>query len=163
MLQEAPLLYGRGMKRRLALPAALLALAACDRSEPQPPTATVEDAWVRLPAVAGRPGALYFRAEGTARPTRIVGITSPRAERIELHETVREGGVARMVPLREDAFGPGEPLVFEPGGRHAMVFGLDPALEPGDAIPLTITFDPAPPVTIEAEARGPGGAGHSGH
>ncbi len=138
-------------------------LSAC-QGEPQSASASVEDAWVRLPAVSGRPGALYFRAEGTARPIRIVGIASPRVERIEMHQTVTENGVSRMARLEDDAFGPGEPLVFEPGGKHAMLFGLDPELEPGDAISVTYTFDPAPPVTVQAEVRGPGeNAGHAGH
>lgn len=150
------------MRCLLACAAALL-LVACDAGEAEPPTASVENAWIRLPAVSGRPGALYFRAEGTAHPIRIVGITSPRAERIEMHQTVTENGVSRMIRLEDDAFGPGEPLVFEPGGKHAMLFGLDPALELGDTIPVTITFDPAPPVTVEAEVRGPGDAGHAGH
>lgn len=151
------------MKRLLAIAAALV-LPACEAEAPEPPRAEVEEAWLRLPAVPGRPAALYFRAEGTSHPIRITGITSPRAERIELHQTRTIDGVSRMARLEDDAFGPGAPLVFEPGGKHAMVFGLDPAVEPGDSVPFTLTFDPAPPVTVEAEARAAGDAPeHGGH
>ena len=86
-----------------------------------------------------------------------------RFGRIELHETLSENGVSRMVPLEDATFGPGEPLVFEPGGRHAMLFDMDPALAPGSTIPLVFRFDPAPPVTVEAEVHGPGGVGHEDH
>jgi copper(I)-binding protein len=68
-----------------------------------------------------------------------------------------------MVPLRNATFAPDAPLVFEPGGRHAMLFDLDPALRPGGRVALTFRFEPAPPVTVEAEVRGPGDVGHGGH
>jgi copper(I)-binding protein len=56
-------------------------------------------------------------------------------------------------------------LTFKPGGKHAMLFGLDPALKPGAKVSLTFTFEPAPPVKVEAIVHGPGGGGggHSGH
>lgn len=148
--------------RRLLAAAAFLALAACDRA-PEEPRVGVEEAWVRLPAVPGRPGALYFTLTANNDPTRLVAIESDQVERIELHDSRMEGGVARMVPLApgEATFGNGR-LVFEPGGKHAMLFGIDPAIEPGDRLSLTLRFDPAPPVDVAAEVRGAGG-GHEGH
>jgi copper(I)-binding protein len=55
-------------------------------------------------------------------------------------------------------------LVFEPGGRHAMLFGIAPRVKPGDRIPITFSFNVAPPITVEAEVRAAGDeAPHSGH
>ncbi len=65
-----------------------------------------------------------------------------------------------MVPI-DGNFPPGGQMKFEPGGRHAMLFDIDPAVRAGDKIPLTFTFEPAPPVTVEAEVRAAGG--HAGH
>ena len=143
---------------RLVLASTLaLALGACDvpRAEPQ---VTVEDARVTLPAVKGRPGAAYFTLRTNAQPVRITGISSPRAERIELHEMSMAGNVMRMGPLKDTSFPADGELRFEPGGKHAMVFGVDPALRPDQSVPLTFTFEQAPSVTVQAEVRGPGGA-----
>ncbi|HEY0011638.1 MAG TPA: copper chaperone PCu(A)C [Allosphingosinicella sp.] len=129
--------------------AAALALISCGPGESGPPQVTAEHAVVTLPAAAGRPGAAYFQLE-TNRPARLVSVASPSARRIELHE---EG----MRPAASFALTPDEPLHFRPGGRHAMLFDLDPALRPGGRVTLTFTFEGGPaPVVAEAEVRAPG-------
>lgn len=148
------------MRSAVPILAALLALPACDAVPPEPRVA-VEDAAVMLPVLPGRPGSAYFVLRTNNDPTRLTGVTSPRIGRIELHETVTEGSVARMRPLRDTSFGPDEPLSFAAGGRHAMLFDIDPQLRAGATIPLTFTFEPAPPVTVEAEVRA-AGASHEG-
>jgi hypothetical protein len=81
--------------------------------------------------------------------TRLTGVASPKAQRIEMHE-------AGMRQVESVAFTSGEPLAFAAGGRHAMIFGLDPSLKVGGRIPLSFVFDNAPPITVEAELRRPG-------
>lgn len=162
MRQEAALSYARAMRAAPPILAAMLALAGCDRAPPEP-RVTVEHAAVTLPVLPGRPGAAYFTLRTNGDPTRLTGVSSPRVGRIELHETIAgAGGVAAMRPLEHAAFAPDEPLVFAPGGRHAMLFDVDAALRPGDTVRLTFAFDSAPPVTVEARVRPPGdhGAAH---
>ena len=134
---------------------------------PMQPTAAspgqCEDAVITLPAIAGRPGAGYFTLATNVDPTRLVAISSPAVERIELHQTISENGRSRMVTIDRPAFSPATPLRFEPGGRHLMLFGIDPSLRPGDHVRLSFRFDPAPPVEVEAEIRAAGDAGHEGH
>jgi copper(I)-binding protein len=141
--------------------AALLALAACNQGAPPEPAVEVDGATMMLPPVPGRPGAAYFTLRTNNDPTKIVSVTSPRVERIELHQTREENGISKMAPISDLTFPPGGEMKFKPGGRHAMLFGLDPALKAGDKIPLTFTFEPAPPVTVQAEVQAPGG--HAGH
>lgn len=141
---------------------ALLPLAACDTA-PKAPEVAVSEAWVRLPAVAGRPGAAYFTLTSNGAPTKLVSVTSPDVERIELHDSMSEGGMMKMAPLTDTAFPADGKMEFAPGGKHAMLFGIDPKIQPGGKIRLTFTFDPAPAVTAEAEARAAGDPGHSGH
>lgn len=148
----------------MPLPAAtaialVLLLAACEQA-PSAPRVTVEDAVVRLPPVPGRPGAAYFVLRTGSDPIRLLALSSPRAERIELHESRMSNGVSRMDPAGDLAFT--GTLAFRPGGKHAMLFGLDPALKPGDPLPLTFAFAPAPSVTVTARVEGVGG-GNSGH
>jgi copper(I)-binding protein len=147
----------------LAALAAGLLLAGCDRP-PADGTVRVSRAWVRLPAVKNRPAAAYFRMEAGSEGTRLTGLSSPAARWIELHETQMSGTTARMKRRKEVEFPSRGELVFEPAGRHAMMFGISPKVKPGDHIPLTFSFNVAPPVTVVAEVRGPADEGpHEGH
>lgn len=151
------------MIRFLSLIAAsflLFPLAGCG---PSGAPVVVEDAFITLPPVAGRPGAGYFTLRSRHGPARLVSVSSQHAERIELHETVTVDGVTRMQPIDEVTFSPGQPARFEPGGRHLMLFGVDAELEAGQHIALLFRFDGLDPVEVQAEVRAPGGARHDGH
>jgi periplasmic copper chaperone A len=137
-----------------ALAGAML-LAGCDRPPPDG-TVRVRHAWVRLPAAKSRPGGAYFRLEAGSEGTRLLGVSSPAVRWVELHETETKGGEARMKRRREIEFPSRGELVFEPGGRHAMLFGINPRVKAGDRIPLTFSFNVATPVTVEAEVRAAG-------
>ena len=151
------------LKGHVFVALAAAALAGCDRP-PADGTVRVSHAWVRLPAAGNRPGSAYFRMEAGSEGTRLVGVSSPAARWIELHETEMKGTTARMKRRREVEFPSRGELVFEPGGRHAMLFGLNPKAKAGDRIPLTFSFNVAPPVTVEAEVRGPADEDpHKGH
>lgn len=145
---------------RMLAASSLLLLAACEGT-PQQPSVTVTDAVVTVPAVPGGPGAAYFTMRGTGRGGILQGLSSPRIERIELHETRSEGGMSRMAAIERVAVADSD-VRFEPGGKHAMLFGVDPALKVGDRISVTFTFEGAPAVTVEADVRGPGQA-HAAH
>ena len=141
----------------LALSAAGLFLASCERGGVPDGTVQVREAWVRLPAAASRPGAAYFRMEAGSEGTRLIGVSTPAARWIELHESRTEGRLSKMRQRKEFEFPSRGELVFEPGGAHVMLFGLDRNLKPGDKVPLTFSFDVAPPVTVQAEVHGPAG------
>jgi copper(I)-binding protein len=143
--------------------AAAAALAGCDRPPPDG-TVRVSGVWVRLPAAKNRPGGAYFRLEAGSEGTRLVGVSSPGVRWIELHETSMDGDRAKMKQRKEIEFPSRGELVFEPGGRHAMLFGIDAKVRPGDRIPLTFSFNVAPPITVDAEVRAAGDeAPHEGH
>jgi copper(I)-binding protein len=128
------------------------------------PQIVVEDAVMTVPAVRGGPGAAYFTLKTNVDASRLVSVTSPSIRSIELHQTREEGGRTGMVPLDEAGatFGPDTPLVFAPGGKHAMLMDVAPGLVPGGKVRLTFNVDPARPVTVEADVRGPGQA-HAAH
>src|SRR5205085_5354726 len=113
---------------------ALALLAACSQGNP---AVTVEDAVVRLPAVAGNPGAAYFTLRTNRTPMRILGVSSPQIQRIELHESEMAGGRMRMGPLDDNSFTAEGVKVFEEGGAHAMLFGINPAVRAGGTVRLT--------------------------
>jgi hypothetical protein len=143
------------IRRVFAAVAGAMLLAGCDRPPPDG-TVRVSDVWVRLPAVKSRPGGAYFRMEAGSEGTRLIGVTSPSVRWIELHETETENGRTRMKQRKEVEFPSRGELVFEPGGRHAMLFGIDSKVKPGNRIPLTFAFNVAPPITVEAQVLAAG-------
>jgi copper(I)-binding protein len=151
-------------KKSIAATALALCLLAggCDRPPPHG-SVRVGEATVRLPAVEGQPGSAYFALEAGSEGTRLLSVSSPLVRRIELHESKMEGSVSRMKRQKDVEFPPHGKLVFEPGGRHAMLFGINSAVKAGTKLPLTFAFNVAPPVTVDAEVRALGEEGHDGH
>ncbi len=139
------------MKSVVLILAMTLALAGC-RNPPRSEAPQVADAWVRLPAVPGHPAAAYFTVRGGASEARLARVSSPQVERIELHGP-------GMRPLGPQTVPAGGELVFAPGGRHAMLFDIDPSVRVGGRVRLTFSFEAEPPVTVEAEVRGAGDPG----
>jgi copper(I)-binding protein len=148
------------MRAILATALVAAALSGCNRA-PAEPRVTAEDVIVTLPAVPGRPGAAYFTLRTNRSPTTLVSVTSPLIQRIELHQSM-EHGMAKITSPEDLAFSGNGRLEFEPGGKHAMLFGIGKSVKVGDKIPLTFTFDPVPAITVDAEVRGPGEV-HEGH
>lgn len=128
-------------------------LSACQQ---QPAEPVVERAWARLPAVTGRPGAAYFTLKGGRTADTLVGVSSSAAGRAELHETVKRDRVNAMQPLGELALGVGQSVVFEPGGRHVMLFDLATTLKPGDRIPLTLSLASGKKLETQVQLVGAG-------
>jgi periplasmic copper chaperone A len=128
------------------LVAAALLVAGCA----QPAELAVADAWVRLPAVAGRPGAAYFTLRGGPQGDTLLAVSTPAALRAELHETRDQGGTKSMRPVRDVAVPARGTVEFAPGGRHVMLFDLGPGVKAGTRVPLAFAF--AGGKRIEAQA-----------
>lgn len=113
----------------------------------------VMDAWVRLPAVSSRPAAGFFLVHGTPKADALVSVSSPKAQRIEMHSMTEENGVMRMRAEASFAVPAKGELKFVPGGSHLMIFGLAADVKPGDKLPLTFTFKSGAKVTLNADTR----------
>lgn len=135
------------MRPCFAFAAATLALSGCG-PEPQ---LYVSDAWIRLPAVTGRPAAAYFTVHGGPTDARLVNVSGNLAVRSELHETRRmpNGGMT-MAPLQAVPVPALKEVEFAPGGRHVMLFGINPAVKRGSAMTLTFTFADATRIQLDA-------------
>jgi copper(I)-binding protein len=133
----------------LAAICAALPLGGCGRD--QAAELRVEDAWVRLPAAAGRPAAGYFVLRGGAAPERLATIESPQSERAELHQGGMMDGMMTMRPMNGVDLPADGRAKFAPGGDHVMLFGIDPAVRPGSTMTLRFRFQSG--ATREAAAR----------
>ncbi len=134
----------------MALIGMAVALAGCSR------TPAVEDAWVRLPAVPGRPAAAYATIDPGTFTIVLTGIVSPAARRIELHRSMAgDHGAMTMRPVERLPISK-DRVTLAPGGLHAMLFDLKGDLHPGGTIPLTFRFDDRDEITIDATLVGAG-------
>lgn len=104
----------------------------------------VLEAFARAAPMAGGNGAAFLLVQnGLEQPVQFVSALSSVSDATELHESIEEGGVVKMVPHPEGFVVPaGETLVLQPGGKHVMFLGLKQPLAAGEAISLTLTFSP---------------------
>lgn len=112
----------------------------------------VSDAWARSPMEDV--GAVYFTVSNAGDAAdALVAVAVEVAQRAEIHETVMEGGEAQMQPVGSVEIPAGGEMAFEPGGYHVMLFDLVEPLVEGDTISLTLTFEEAGEVQVDAEVR----------
>ncbi|WP_010544353.1 copper chaperone PCu(A)C [Sphingomonas elodea] len=140
--------------RTLAGLVAVTLLAACS---PQADGVKVDGAWIRLPAVAGQPGAAYFTLHGGREAETLVGVSTRAADRAEMHDSAKDAaGVAKMTQIASLDLPVGSQVKFAPGGKHVMLFGVVPNVHAGEKVPLTLRFASGHTVTAVADVAVPG-------
>lgn len=126
----------------------------------------VMGASVRPPVVASiKTGALYatLMNHGSSAD-KLLAISTPDAEAVELHETVEKDGIVSMVPVQEVAIAAGATVELKPNAMHGMITGLKRELKVGDSVPFTLTFEKAGQVTTTAVVENVGHThDHSAH
>jgi periplasmic copper chaperone A len=139
---------------------AALLIAGCGTK----PVESVTGATVTLPAVPGRPGAAYFTLNGGAADNRLMQVSSPQSVRIELHESSMKNGMMTMNPLEGGVAVPaGGKVIFAPGGKHAMLFDLNPKIGPGTTMRLSFTYANGRVIEAEAAVKAAGDTGGHMH
>jgi copper(I)-binding protein len=145
------------MRHVVLAAAALLALAATPALAQG---VQVHDAWARATTSAARVGGVFLTLKATGEGDRVVSASSPVAEKVELHETIRDGNVMRMREVPALMVPAGGTVELKPGSYHIMLIGLKQPLNRGESFPLTITFEKAPAVTTTVTVQAAGGMGH---
>lgn len=139
----------------------------------------VEDAWVKatdasggtdhseatggpssvVPNTHGGGGAMA-PVFGTVRnqsneDVRLVEVASAVSGEAELHETVSGTAGGSMMREREGGFviPAGGELVFEPGGNHIMLMGVQDSIRTGQEVTVTLTLENGDTSEIVASAR----------
>jgi iron complex transport system substrate-binding protein len=143
------------MRRRLPAAGALLLLALGAATAAVRPV-EIGSGWARPTAPGTTVGAGYLEIRNLgAVADRLVGASSPRATRVEMHESHLEGGIARMRAVAGLALPAGASLRFEPGALHLMLVGLTAPLVAGQRLPIVLRFERAGAVATTLEVREP--------
>ena len=136
------------------LAAALVATSGCSQ---QKAVRGVEQAEVRLPAVKGNPGAAYFTLKGGATDERLAEVSSPQVIRVALHDSSMKDGMMSMSKMESGVAIPaGGSVAFAPGGRHAMLFDINPSVKPGGTLKLIFTYGDGSKVETDATVKAAG-------
>jgi len=106
---------------------------------------TVLAAWSRATGPGMSVGAGYMMiANLGAAPDRLLSVSSPIAERVEIHRTSIEDGTVRMRQVADGVTVPARGTVeFSPGGLHLILVQLKQSLRAGQSVPLTLVFERA--------------------
>lgn len=119
-----------------------------------PATFTVTDAWSRAMPPTAPTGAVYFTLRNpNGEDDSLIGASTPRAERAELHTHVQQGELMSMKKVDSVNVPANGTLEFAPGGHHVMLFNMTQPLKAGESFPLTLQFEKAGDVTLEVGIR----------
>ena len=131
---------------------------------------TVAHPWARATPGGVKNGAAYLEIKTAAGVTdRLISASSPVAGRVEIHTHIKDGDVMRMRRVDDIALKPESSVVLQPHGDHVMLMDLKAPLKEGDLLKMTLTFEKAGPLEVEATvepigAMGPHGMAHQpGH
>ncbi len=114
----------------------------------------IKDPWIRAAPPVVKVLAAYMTIENNSdKGLSVVGAKSPLFERIEIHNTVIEEGLARM--LRQDRvdLAPHGSIAFSPGGYHFMLLGRKEPIAIGDSIEMTLILGNGDRLPLEALVR----------
>ena len=123
-----------------ALAAAALTLTGCGENLGKGPLLNVVSGHIVMGATPDRPAVGYFRVEGGPVPVELVAVTADMAQRVEMHESVRENGLTTMKPLARAAVPAKGEMIFKQGGKHLMIWGINPAAVRAGKLQMTFVF-----------------------
>jgi copper(I)-binding protein len=113
----------------------------------------VADAKAR-PTAPGGTGVVYMVVMNHgAADDDLTGLSTPIAEKAEMHRTVTTNGISRMDAVADLPVKANGGVTFGPGGLHVMLMGLKQPLKLGDSFPLTLDFAKAGAVTVTVSVQ----------
>ncbi len=133
-------------------------------------TVTVSHPWARATPPGAKVGAAYVEiAASKTGGDKLLGARADVAGRVEIHTHKHDGGVMKMEQIENLPVAAGASVVLKPAGDHIMLMDLKKPLVEGDLLALTLLFEKAGEIKVEATvepvgAKGPHGMDHQpGH
>jgi copper(I)-binding protein len=106
--------------------------------------------------MGGSNSAAYLTIVNTgADADRLTGAESDVAEAVELHQTVMKDNVMSMSAVDAIEVPANGQVDLEPGGYHVMLVGLKQGLNVGDTVKLTLVFEKAGRIDVQAQVKNP--------
>lgn len=141
----------------LAALAAPFALVAC--ADPAP--LYVDQAWVQLNANPKAPSAGYFTIHGGPEPVTLRSVQTEGAINIEMHDSAMKDGMMTMTQIDSVAVPAKTKVAFAPGGKHLMIFDINPAVVKAGKINIMFIFSNGDRLPVDAVIKTAGGSASS--
>ena len=100
----------------------------------------IKDPWVRGTVPAQKATGAFMQLSSKAGVT-LVGVASPAAKVVELHEMVMDNNLMKMRPVPRLDIQPGKPVELKPGSYHVMLIDLNKPLSKGEVVPITLKVE----------------------
>ena len=115
---------------------------------------TVHDAWVLSAPPNAKVLAAYMKIlNQSSEPRFLTGVTSRRFEKVEMHRTVMQGDVMKMIRQEQMDIPPQGSLSLEPGSHHLMLINPKSGLREGDHVYIELRFDNGEAIRVKALVR----------
>jgi hypothetical protein len=119
------------------------------------PLVQIEAGWVRAVPPPLTLTAAYMQIKNlTSHQLILVGASTPAFAKVEMHQTVFEDNMARMVPVEKLVISPQEVVKFKPKGLHFMLIDRQQPLQVGDTVTFTLQFEQNKTQTVKLEVKG---------
>lgn len=116
----------------------------------------IKEPWVRGTVPAQKATGAFMQLSSKAGVT-LVGVASPAAKVVELHEMVMDNNVMKMRAVPRLDVQPGKPVELKPGSYHVMLIDLNKPLSKGEVVPITLKVEgkdkKVENVEVKAEVR----------
>ncbi len=133
---------------------ALIAILALTGATLHAQTVEVKDAWIRA-TVQGQKATGAFMKLTAKDGAKLVGVASPVAGVVEVHEMKMEGDVMKMRAMTALDLPAGKTVELKSGGYHVMLLDLKTALKKDSTVPLTLVFKDGKGVESKVELQLP--------
>jgi hypothetical protein len=116
----------------------------------------VVDPYVRMvPQGVPTTGAFMLIKNTGNTDRKLLRVDSSAAKTVELHSHINDNGVMKMRQVRELEIKAKGQTELKPGSYHVMMIDLRQALQEGEKVPLTLSFDDGSSEKVEAVVRNP--------
>jgi len=151
-----------------SLAAIVFALAACGQVEApvseHAEALRVENAWAAPTPSGVDVSAGYLTVvNGASTADALVAVSTPRAQRVEIHEMRMDGSVMHMRAVSRLDITAGRSVSLAPGGRHLMFIGVTQPFVEGETIPVRLSFERAGEIDVSLPVRSAGATHTGGH
>lgn len=124
-----------------SLAAATLMLLGCKENPVTAQPLNIISGHIQLAATPDRPAVGYFTIQGGPRDVELVAVTADLAQRVEMHETIKnDQGLTEMKTIERVAVPARTKVQFQQGGKHLMIWNINGAAVRAGKLPMAFVF-----------------------
>jgi copper(I)-binding protein len=114
----------------------------------------IQSPWARANVAEKGNSAVYMHIKNEAdQDDELIRAEADVCGRVEMHESVQEGDISKMVKVDHICLPAKETVSLKPGGYHIMLLNLREGLKVGDVVQVTLHFKNSPSKTVQAEVK----------